>query len=109
MAMNAARLKEENRRYRGTGGVSERNRSDGFAPAFLDSESGAIHPSCLADGSPAPCHCLDGLPAPLVTGRDASGRVVAVRSCVVAGFVRDGVFYTREQAARAVAIAECGP
>lgn len=102
-AMTVDRLQDENRRYDGRGGVSAENRGAGFVPAFLDRATGRVHRSCLADGRPAPCHCLDGLPETLVTARDHGGRVTAVRPGVIAGFVRDGDFYTREQAARALA------
>ncbi|WP_440997812.1 hypothetical protein [Arhodomonas sp. SL1] len=100
--MTVERLSAEHRRFRDGGGVSANNRAAGFVPAFLDRATGRIHRSCLADGRPAPCHCLDGLPADLVTARDDKGRVQAVRAGVIAGFLRDGRFYTREQAANAV-------
>jgi hypothetical protein len=38
--------------------------------------------------------------------RDSSGRTTAVKPTVVVGFVRDGCFYTREQA-RLAAADEC--
>jgi hypothetical protein len=34
--------------------------------------------------------------------RDSSGRVMAVKSSVIAGFIYHGRFYTREQAAWAI-------
>jgi hypothetical protein len=46
-------------------------------------------------------HLLDGLPDEWVVERDAAGRVRAIKDSVIAGFVRDGRFYTREQAAAA--------
>jgi hypothetical protein len=36
-----------------------------------------------------------------VAARDAGGSIIALKDSIVAGFVRDGVFYTREQAADA--------
>jgi hypothetical protein len=36
-----------------------------------------------------------------VVQRDAAGRVSAIKDTVIAGFVRNGLFYTREQAAAA--------
>jgi hypothetical protein len=77
-------------------------RSAGFLPAFRDTETGSVYPSRYADGRPAPCHVLDGLPEDLVVARDATGLVIATKPCVVAGFLRCGCFYTREEAARAV-------
>jgi hypothetical protein len=44
-------------------------------------------------------HLIDGLPREWVCARDAVGRPAALKATVVAGFVRDGLFYTREQAA----------
>jgi hypothetical protein len=101
--MTQLALQAENASFRGTGGISEENRCLGFQPAFFDSRSGTIHPSRFADGRPAPIHVLDGLPDELVVERSALGRVSAVESCVIAGFVLDGRFYTREAAAKRAA------
>jgi len=79
--------------------VSENNRSQGFQPAFIDRDTETVHLSHFPDGRPAPCHLLDGLPAELVLGRNRQGRVTRVKSSVVSGFVRDGRFYTRDEAA----------
>jgi hypothetical protein len=49
----------------------------------------------------APIHLLSGLPPEWVVTRDAAGGVSAVKPSIVAGFLRDGRFYTREEAARA--------
>jgi hypothetical protein len=89
----------ETTRYRGTGGVSENNRSLGFQPAFIDRETGTVHCSRFPDGRLAPCHLLDGLPAEFVRGRDDEGRVTRVKGSVLSGFVHDGRFYTRDEAA----------
>jgi hypothetical protein len=96
-------LKQQNTAFRGTGGVSGNNQAAGFQSAFLDQATGCVYPSCYANGQPAPMHLLDGLPDELVLQRTASGRTVAVKRTVVAGFVLAGLFYTREQAARLVA------
>jgi hypothetical protein len=103
----AQTLRQQNRRFQGTGGVSAENRSQGFAPAFLDTETHRIYRACFADGRPAPMHLLEGLPPAVVTARDATGRVIALKSTVLAGFVRAERFYTREQAA--AHIIEGGP
>lgn len=100
--LTKAALKRQNRVFRGTGGVSAGNRCCGFAPAFLDTETGAVYLACFADGRPAPMHLLDGLPPELVVKRSASGGVAAVKESVVAGFVCSNRFYTREQAAAVV-------
>ena len=100
--LSVAVLKEQNKRFKNTGGRSQENRSEGFRPALSDTSTGTIYPSCFADGRPAPMHLLDGLPAEVVLARSASGRVIAIKESVVAGFVKAGQFYTREQAAAAV-------
>jgi hypothetical protein len=101
--MTDLRLHEQNRRFRGTGGVSHSNCSAGFLPAFCDLDTGRAERSRFAGGAPAPVHLLCGLPEDWVVARDAAGAVTAVKASVVAGFVRDGCFYTREQAAQALA------
>lgn len=95
-------LQEENLVYVGTGGISQENHTAGFLPAFFDCESGVGFLSRFASGAIAPIHVLDGLPEDWVLERDAAGRVSTVKSTVIAGFIRDGYFYTREQAAQAV-------
>lgn len=96
-------LQRENDCYRGTGGVSQGNRSCGFRPAFFDGDTAAVYLSRFADGQPAPFHLLDGLPDEVVLSRNPTGRVAAVKQTLVSGFVLDGCFYTREQAANKVA------
>ena len=102
-AYTASRLEFQNRRFRGTGGVSANNREVGFRPAFIDHSTGIIYCSRNPDGTLAPCHRLDGLPPELVEARDAEGRVTALKGSVEAGFVRNGLFFSREEAAAAVA------
>ncbi|MBZ4192812.1 MAG: hypothetical protein LAE24_00685 [Candidatus Contendobacter sp.] len=92
-------LAADNRFFAGSGGISQENRQFGFTPGFLDRETGAIYHSRWASGAPAPFHALDGLPDHLVIARSATGQVVAIKTSVVAGFLRRGCFYTREQAA----------
>jgi hypothetical protein len=100
-------LARDNALYAGTGGVSERNRTAGFAPAYRDRESGEVVLSRFADGTLAPVHVLEGLPMEWVLARDGDGCVTSVRATVEAGFVRDGQFYTREAAA--LTLSEPGP
>jgi len=97
--MTVETLVTENRRYASTAGVSRNNRSAGFLPAFYDTETHAVAPSRFAGGGIAPVHLLDGLPAEWIESRDATGHVKAVKGTVVAGFLHEGHFYTREQAA----------
>ncbi|HMV53369.1 MAG TPA: hypothetical protein PLX20_01235 [Rhodocyclaceae bacterium] len=98
--MNVEMLRMENQRYQGSGGVSAGNRTAGFRPAFRDAQTAVVYLSRFADGEPAPFHLLDGLPDEVVLGRNETGRVYAVKETLVSGFVLDGRFYTREQAAR---------
>jgi hypothetical protein len=91
-------LADENRRYATTPGVSERNRHAGFVPAYRDAHSGRVVPSRYADGRPAPIHILEGLPADWVIERDLAGKTRRVRDSIVAGFVLDSRFFTREEA-----------
>ncbi|GGB93299.1 hypothetical protein GCM10011352_19200 [Marinobacterium zhoushanense] len=99
--LTLSELREQNRLFSGSGGVSEENRALGFRPAFYDFETGEIHLSRFANGKEAPMHLLDGLPDQLVAARQKSGRVTEVKPGVITGFVLHGQFYTREQAARA--------
>ena len=100
--MTARRLREENQRHRGTGGVSENNRGYGFIPAFHDPETGRTELSRYPNGSPAPVHMIAALPEDWVEKRDHNGLAVAVKQSVIAGFFCNGRFYTREQAALAL-------
>lgn len=96
-------LQFQNAAYAGTGGVSRNNRGAGFLPAYQNLLTGEAVLSRFADGSPAPVHVLEGLPGEWVAARDDCGHVRRVCDSIVAGFVRDGVFYTREAAAQLVA------
>jgi hypothetical protein len=100
--MTSECLRGENRAYGGTAGVSQGNRTAGFIPAFCDTATGRVEPSRLADGSLAPLHLLCGLPREWVLDWGEAGQVLAVKTTVIAGFLRAGSFYTREQAAQAL-------
>lgn len=102
MPLSPAALRHQNRIYRGSGGRSQENRVQGFAPAFLDTETGIVYPACFADGRRAPMHLLDGLPDELVVERRESGSVSRVKATVIAGFTGRCRFFTRAQAARAL-------
>jgi len=97
--MTRNRIRRENLAFAGTGGVSRVSREAAFEPAFRDDATGRVELSRYANGSVAPMHLMDGLPADWVVERDPNGRACALRASVVAGFVRDGKFYTRDQAA----------
>jgi len=95
-------LEDQNRQFLGTGGRSQENHSLGFVPAFQDTRTGTVYQCCFADGRPAPIHLLDGLPSKLVSQRSTSGRVVSAREGVIAGFIYETCFLTREQAAKVI-------
>jgi len=96
---SSARLAAQNAENATTGATSAVRRL-GFSPAFLDCSKMRIHPARFYDGTPAPYHCLDGLPDEAVLHRLPSGRVVHARTLVY-GFERGGFFYTRAATARA--------
>lgn len=98
-SMSAERRIKEHVAHVGGAAVSASNHDCGFRPAFRDLESGRVVLARFKDGSPAPMHVLEGLPEEWVLERDAAGAVVAVKSSVIAGFLREGRFCTREQAA----------
>ena len=97
--MNEQTLQQENEAYRGTRGVSENNRDRGFQPAFRDSDTGRIEVSRLQSGEPATMHIISWLPQEWAAETAADGAVMALKPGIDCGFVSDGVFYTREQAA----------
>jgi hypothetical protein len=100
--MSKELLRQENVEHLGSGGCSRDNAGLGFRPAFYDFATQRIYASRFADGRLAPFHLLDGLPDEVVIDRTASGRVTAVKATVISGFLRNGYFYTRTAAARAV-------
>ena len=95
-------IDRQNRAYAGTGGVSRNNRRLGFVPAFLDSTSGDVVVSRFADGRPAPVHLLEGLPRAWLAPQGDPACGPRARPGVIAGFLCEGRFYTREEAAEAV-------
>ncbi len=97
--LSSKALRQENIAFIGTGARSQENRSLGFVPAFYDCVSHKTAIARFSNGTPAPIHILDGLPQDWIVRQDRSGNVTAVKSSIVSGFARAGVFYTREQAA----------
>lgn len=104
--MRDSDLEAQNETFSGTGGISQHNRVAGFVPAYCNTETGESVASAYADGSPAPVHVLDGLPESWVAARDDDGVVTRAKAGVIAGFLRDGCFYTREAAALELADGE---
>ncbi len=91
------RLIYENIHYQNTMGISGSNVEYGFTPAFLDRKSGDIYRSCFSDGRPAAVHLYDGLPDSVIIKRDNNNKPIAVKACIVSGFLFKEQFYTREQ------------
>lgn len=96
-------LRQQNRRFANTGGISQNNHQQKFVPGFMDSSTGEIARSLFATGAPAPIHLLEGLPSHWATERNAAGQITKVKDTIVAGFIRTGEFYTRAQTAALVA------
>ena len=68
---------------------------------FLDTATGHAYRSCFADGRSAPVHVLDGLPANLLTLGGEPDGCPSTKGTVISGFVLEGRFYSRDEAARA--------
>ncbi len=96
--MDDQTLRRENLAYAGTNGISQNNH---LKPAFLDKRTGRVEIARLKDGRAAPMHIISWLPREWATDVKPDGSVQALISTIIAGFERDGVFYTREQAADA--------
>lgn len=101
-SLSAATLRQENITYLDTGGISQNNRSQGFVPAFLETLSGTIYLSRFANGRIAPMHLLDGLPPELIVCGNGSKTGRQIKDTLISGFVLDGCFYTRAEAAEYV-------
>lgn len=101
--MTENELQLETLAFAGTGGISSNSRRSGFHPAFMDTYTQTVYLSRFLNGQLAPFHLLDGLPDDVVVTRGDSGRVNTVKATVVSGIVRDGEFYTRDEAAQRVA------
>lgn len=65
----------------------------GFRPAFFDYATCTLYESRHADGRRAEIHVLDGLPDEVVVIRSCDG-VLAVKASLMAGFERNGYFFT---------------
>jgi len=100
--INNQTLLEETVAFRGTAGESKHARAAGFIPAFQDPSTGRVEIARLADGTPAVTHLISFLPDDWAVDRDGQGNISAILPGIVAGFVRDGLFYTRQEAAAAV-------
>lgn len=89
---------EQGTQQRNNHGFNFTNRAHlGFLPAFQDRETGETHLSLNAKGAISPIHLLDGLPEEWVEERDSKGRARVVKASIVAGYMRDGRFYTSRE------------
>lgn len=102
-ALTQLSLDDENVLYQRTRHAHGHGARPGFVPGYRNDLTGELARSRYADGTPAPLHLLDGLPDHWVAERDALGNVTRARTGIVAGFLRGGRFYTRDEAARGIA------
>ena len=107
--LTARTLRRQNQIFRGTGGVSAENRTLGFVPAFLDTQTGAVYRACFADGRPAPMHLLDGLPSAVVEPRRNDGPGNRPQVLRPSGFSAGGaILYPRTGRRRSSALMVAG-
>jgi len=100
-ALDHQKLSVENVQFARTCGLSANNAHQDFVPAFRHEETGEVALARFADGRVAPMHLIINLPEEWATARNARGQISAVQECVIAGFVHDGQFFTRAEAAAA--------
>ena len=100
-ALDERALRRENRQFAHTCGLSLNNSDQKFVPAFRNEQTGEVALARFADGRVAPMHLIINLPEAWATAHNARGQISAVLDCVVAGFVREGQFFTRAEAAAA--------
>jgi len=99
--LDAQKLSVENQQFARTCGLSANNAHQDFVPAFRNEETGEVALARFADGRVAPMHLIINLPEEWATARNSRGQISAVEDCVIAGFVHDGQFFTRAEAAAA--------
>ncbi len=95
--MNQQQLLKEHHHIKaqlGTGSGVFSDTCFGFMPAFRDIHSKETHLSVYDGGHPAVVHILDGLPAKWIDEVSEDGRPISLRAGVIAGFMRQGQFYT---------------
>lgn len=87
--------------YIGSCGESATACKHKFLPAFRNETDGRVELARMSNGNPAAMHLISALPKEWAERCDESGNVLELIEGIVAGFVRDRQFYTREQAAKA--------
>jgi len=85
-------------KFRGKGGVATEVKGLGLKPAFRHEKTGEIFKSLNEEGKESNIHLLEGIPEKYVTERHADGDVIAVSPEIESGFIKDGKFYTRNDA-----------
>ncbi len=58
-----------------------------------------VYLSRYPNGQVAAFHTLDGLPDEVITARYINGKVACAKNSLISGFLKDGTFYTRQEAA----------
>jgi len=79
-------------------------RVSGFLPAFYDKATMTAEVSRFTSGGPAPIHLLDSVPADWVARRCTSGKILALKETVIAGYLYNGFFFTPEEVAHAIGL-----
>lgn len=70
----------------------------GFAPAYLNLQTGAMVHSTFSNGVEAPVHLLEGLPGDWLDSPATAGSQPVLKEGIIPGYIRDQTFFTREQA-----------
>jgi hypothetical protein len=99
--MNRLQLQKQNLQFAKTDGVSANNHGKGFLPAFRDEETGRVELARFRDGSCAPMHLICGLPEDWACELDETGGVISIKKSIVAGFLKNDDFFTRDEAIKA--------
>jgi len=58
-----------------------------------------IYLSRHPNGQVAAFHTLEGLPEEVILARHTNGKVAYAKNTLISGFLKDGTFYTRQEAA----------
>lgn len=96
--MDQRAIRRENHAYRGTMGASQENFSAGFRPAFRDTATGRVEYARFQSGHVAPVHLIEGLPRDWAISVSPDGQVMDIKDGIIAGFIKDDRFFTRDEA-----------
>ncbi|WP_250657739.1 hypothetical protein [Alkalimarinus coralli] len=98
------RLSDENKLFAGTLGLSQNNAEYGFCPAFRNEKTKQVLLSRTANGKVSPVHLLEGLPQNWFFPNTQDDQARVLLDEITSGFVRQGIFYTREETINAIKI-----